>query len=1150
MKGIPGIHKCSCGFDVWGVTVKDMPGCNANIDTAIEEPSPYLSPGNDACFPTYDIEGPKTNLEMHGDIVYPYVEKIITPNVSGARTPNKTWSIYAVKVPSSYPYGSCEQWPHVDSGTYDGDGSWEAPLCVGMEHRVRTIGGDDYHGLDTFRRAYLSKAVYIDGHQAIVTYGITATWLSAYPDADIRSGDPDASSIQHNGTHITMRDHVQINIRDQSTKLFYVGKADGVFRANGSFADDLTYHEWNFYHFIIPGTLGTGFSTIPDAVNCISYGKAYCIHSTYTPNHPTETEYNWGLCRLKYEGSRLSSPGLEYFTTKYDPIGFNPGYGLTMDEPEKLNNSEDHAILLPSHHVYIDSSVLNGDECWVVAKRLDDTPGLVCGQWLNNEYRIGTNDENQATGAADGTLQAGEIKTTIIPLGTPEEEEEFEGEEWENIRVRSYLHKNGKDYVLFTTGGDPVVTGPFTATFEEGDEPDPTYSGTALSGSSYYVDLDTDASSIHNFYRGMRISIVSGMGSGQSELVTSYNATLRQIFVEDGWVTPPNNTSVVEITEVIDQINTGLPEGLKFTTHGSVSGNRWMADTDSAINGTYSGTTNLNVLFEGSCDLVLRTNFTDGGTISFNYRLDNRRSGSRLPDHPDFTELTNIPEPDNYLALYDNGVRVKWWNNTEFSDSGSTFTSEGQYLASYSSSYDVPAGTHTIRFSLIRTWAGGNTKAWLDNIVFPEVMLSDDLEGTKRWMYTGERVVALHNWSWAARDEDTQDSSGNPIEPPVISGRVSTLPDFITADNQGRILVGNPHYIYRFLPDGTLDESHGTKGGVRWTASPNTQTFEPSCWSPEIAWDGTPNLDPPTPDGVADPPWGAMQILPYKDGSYQVRGVNGSLKDITHFPFRKSLYRLEGLRGTREGESFKSACKVYSGDWGQRLHCWTVKNDGKIRIPHIDVAWRQPKFLPSWPDSVADAVSPPYASNFNTANQGSDLGWGWFRPWDATKIPEGSRKARWSATNHFIPRSYSNFWSSRPQFTWMCFTLDPPYDPNVGEGEQPYGYYNPNWEYEEFANWYGPWGSSKWKCYKVRTDPTVPFGFNQYYAYNIPDYVSGLSQLVDVCEEEETEGSEGNQYIHIPLTGIYMGRTSRSDFDIIDEPCPSCSDEPYIPEEE
>lgn len=70
------------------------------------------------------------------------------------------------------------------------------------------------------------------------------------------------------------------------------------------------------------------------------------------------------------------------------------------------------------------------------------------------------------------------------------------------------------------------------------------WSGVANGGSSTTITLDGAASSSDDIYNNNTVSILSGVGAGQTRTIQDYVGSTRVITVSSAWVTPPDDTSV------------------------------------------------------------------------------------------------------------------------------------------------------------------------------------------------------------------------------------------------------------------------------------------------------------------------------------------------------------------------------------------------------------------------------------------------------------------------------------------------------------------------------------------------------------------------------------------------------------------------------
>jgi hypothetical protein len=89
----------------------------------------------------------------------------------------------------------------------------------------------------------------------------------------------------------------------------------------------------------------------------------------------------------------------------------------------------------------------------------------------------------------------------------------------------------------------------------------PWASGTAQSGTSNTIRLPLSAAGgaadLNNFYNGKFVVIMSGTGAGQTRTITAYDGVTRDATVNTAWSTTPDNTSVVEVSELAWSVDSG-----------------------------------------------------------------------------------------------------------------------------------------------------------------------------------------------------------------------------------------------------------------------------------------------------------------------------------------------------------------------------------------------------------------------------------------------------------------------------------------------------------------------------------------------------------------------------------------------------------------
>lgn len=971
---------CCNPFEVWGISARCPNWLQSDNVSAREILVPYDHVGQSA-LPTFNTWGERITKDVR-----PEVREVMP----------QSFMMNAVQVPSSMPYNPCNGTKlFVDSGNDEGDGSFEVTLCKITEHIESPDIETTVDWVEPWRFCFKSRVVYIDNQQSYVTYVVggehlhTAGIAGPMVDTNFRGG-----LLEH-------CDHCQVKISDQSLVRHYhtstcndntlVGTI--MEREYGGFFPEDTLNQGLVAGIGIGGDrTGKQF-----AVNCESFGKDYYIVSSYSPG-----DLRWSVARIKYTGLRLGEPitdghpSMEVFSCGSNivthPVGIGPSMAVTGDNA--LSNP--YIIMLPSRRVYIDSSVLPHDECHVIARSLDSAPPkLVCGQWVNKDYRLGVGSEDELTGVADGTLSASEVQTVIVDKGDAGNQAiiDYPDEDWQDIQVRSYIHMDNQDIALFDVGGDPIISGDIMATFETGvGGYDPYFLDGGLSGTDLHFNIGSHSISEDKF---------------------------------------------------------------------------WIADNAITYSGAYSARSSENDVTLGgdsSISITVQVMGDDDMQMDFWYIHENRSYGSHIPP---FVGLTNSPEVDNTFGIYVNGSIVPI--NIDGVDYPINTPSEG-LGGSLIDNLNVPTnplandpafyttwkhativlspGTNFVRFTRHLVWQdNGHTASWIDNLQFPNLLLGDDYDGRRRYYFDGVMVRAFHDWDWAQHDKDAQT---------VISSRTSTKPDCIMMDDEQRILIGNPHAVVRMTIDGQLDETFCDAGYFRATASPYIPTpSEPPCYDPD-------SRDTVS-DTVVDPPWGAMDIPLAKNGKIQLRGMNASIRDATDIlPSFDGIYRST----TNIKEEFRKITNASSSRWSSRPTCWTLHDDGKVRVPHIQIIWRPTYYTPAWPEAPPYS-NPPYTSYFGDFDGVNLTGkWNHFLIHDDRFIASNSTKARWTANNLIVARQYSDSMSRNPQFVWVRSVDDPPsdpMDPNYWNPDSPYNAADPPQ--------LGPWGSAAWILVQAFFEP-------------------------------------------------------------------------------
>ncbi len=75
--------------------------------------------------------------------------------------------------------------------------------------------------------------------------------------------------------------------------------------------------------------------------------------------------------------------------------------------------------------------------------------------------------------------------------------------------------------------------------------------GLAAAATASTITLDSDASSVNDFYDNDVISIDAGTGEGQQRIITAYNGTTKVATIEPDWITNPDTTSEYIVEEAL-----------------------------------------------------------------------------------------------------------------------------------------------------------------------------------------------------------------------------------------------------------------------------------------------------------------------------------------------------------------------------------------------------------------------------------------------------------------------------------------------------------------------------------------------------------------------------------------------------------------------
>lgn len=978
-----------------------------------------------------------------------------------ARAVNQEWYLYAAKVPGTYPGPAGEDTNRPISSRASGD--WSVEVCSAARHQV--MAPSETQAANKVSMCKGSRAIYIDGQQAYLTYR-TSGWFTEWSPIGGEEALPFLvqNEFQGSGANVNgFGDHHLISIGAQSL----IGTYNVQYLAGrGDNPDDsgLTAMEHVFMADFYPRGINSFHKNI---LNLVPDSTSVAIARQYACN-----TYSFGRYYFIMSSYRPGKDTWSVARVEYDGLGV---FCTEIDTEEKLGNTEvsrtgNYWIVMPAVRTYIDSSVdspEDPDECWVCAlHKSGSTPEIITSRWLSSIYHPGGSDPD--ADFADGTLSSSEVSAgnTILDTSDSELTSRYPEESWDHLQIRCY------NRIYDPTTGHSRDLLLFTTHDDE--------------------DTETIEDIIADFEGG--------------------------------------------------DLDSGLEDAeISFTTGGFNETDGWVSSTTDPDEGSYSArTTFQDVTVVDDVFLSITFQVVSGGYVTFRYRHDNRKYGTRIPP---FTELTNLPEPDNYLDIRLDGALLTESGSFQIDDVNQStsridnvtvpdnFSSESEYLTWRTCKVLVPAGTHTLTWTLHREWQdNGHLVSQIDYVTFPELMVGEDTTSKRRWLFNGTNVQKAEWWAWPANDEESETA---------LTDRGSTAPDFITLDKTGRILYGNPHYVVRLIPNEDdagyykLDTGFGTFRGPGWgsghnggylrfTASPFVQRSqvgetEPGCDAPDPEYTTT--------DVVADPPWGAFQIMPIgAGGDFQVRGANASLRDATNYPFPEETYPYQHpVTGETLYETFRDRSYVREMVyWSQRCSSWTITGDGKVLRPHVEIVWRPTRFTMAYPPGPWP--HPPWQSFFTTAD--SDAFWGHaaMRPRDKLRLSEGSILPRWSNDSYIIPATFTDALMRFPQAIWRrAIGNDPPDD------EEDPNWYDPDWD-DEFG--FGPWPSAKWQLVLARM---IPVGACWVYYTGPNDEIT----LVDeTCADPGDPETPQYSTVFRALT-ISTGGLSRiiptTDFEAVDE---------------
>lgn len=567
--------------------------------------------------------------------------------------------------------------------------------------------------------------------------------------------------------------------------------------------------------------------------------------------------------------------------------------------------------------------------------------------------------------------------------------------------------------------------------------------------------------------------------------------------------------------EIEGNIDSGLPDGVFFTTKGEFGGG-WFPRNDvyftnppdyNVIDFTkWAAKAESSPSFLGLVVLDIEINVVnDNSNISFMWRLDNRATAAEFP-HALLNQVATdgMGGIDKIQFLIDNVV--------VFENDGTTFDVGDPEdwsvyhlfdLATDNPSYLMISGKHKLRWVFRRYTTANNdfpTFAAIDDVQFPEITTADP-EGVP-WYYDGTEARVVKHRIRPARDDTS-----------TLTTPTTIIPHSIAIDREDRIWYGNPHGIIK-LAENNIDKDVEVKFTVVPGEKAPSESVPVECREDRCDVDECDSI-PPEIEAVQDPPWGVFQILPTKK-FIQVRGANASIKDASTLPINFD-HDLEG----RWRFSLFPATGI--GNWNRRAHAWNISSDGKVRLPHIEVVFRYNLNLESYPFKEP-FPNPPYAANILDPATTFPVGWRFHFLRHIKDVENGSLDNRMDDHNFLVSRCYSDAQSRQPQYRWL-------YNPNPDpvEGDDDYT----DWILLNLAEPYPTKKAIIWPIYYPGTGSRKLDSQTMNPSVNYHGNV-GCVKYIDEFEVEQ----EGEALTVGP--NVWLGPSP--DFDAVDCECNCCED--------
>ncbi len=1075
-----------------------------------------------------------------------------------------TWTVNAAKVPTSYPHAGCDDRPPMSSAdpTTPEHEQWSAEIAIAAQIDVLQQEDDDAaNDINNWHFVWWSRAVAVDGSQRHIYYGINGWWTGDTP-----STPPDLTAAYFptavDGT--LSHDIVRVNISDTSDVVTYSTAFLGHKSAELNHAYDPVANPDLFdfpasemdrqYYFMGYETFTAarpdiGLNTATgnaDGQNVYAaqthyVGLNYYFRSTYSPDLTlVDGSARWQVARLQLNSEAPTTP------TCY-----------CSDAWVGQDHVGTYAIALPSVRAFLQSSV-EFDEPRVCAIKVEVNPdydsetdprthlttGLVTGLALNTRTRTTSHVTQDGDNHLvwDGTLNDDDDNVDLNTI-LPPEDGPYAEQEWNDLRIRCYVHYYGKDYLLFTTKDktDPTVT----------------FTPLAIFGADGVGNLN------------------QGLEDAELLFTVEVESTDEILTVNDSYYTDAPDWTMTDPTEW----------AAEFDSSPSVVGRVSLILEDVEVVNDES-----TISFDPRLDN--RAHSLDDPDI----RLNIPATDGTPDNNSDTLEFY-----DNGI------LRWSTWNADATDATPFLNYYSQNHSGDFVTVGGITPGKHKFRWTLKRYTSLNDLQCFIRRIQLPECLGGVDPNAVTAWFVGGDNIVRKMTYrKWPKRDDEQRTdllsrySTVPDFIMPDKQGRVLMM----NAHYVTRVIVDG--IDNEANPDGVLDTTFFDEGFFVCTASPvipeAAKRLNGNCeWVDAIPapidaindpkWGGPQmmvtnsgiqlrgmngSLRDATVDSLGIDRYEGVVIAAGKivtggfdsvvlddnastvDGHYdrkflwitsgnganQHTHITSSLGDgtltlrplLTISPKAGDSYQIRTWP-----EDFGTFLTANGGQgWNRRIHGWTLKHDNHA-IPHLEIIWRITVDRPSYPypptydnpddangpwpidgrmeaDSSVLAVTSPSSTQVTGTHPTTRIRDP--RSPEFTRKISGepdTRKPVWSSLNKIVSRVYGDTGSRRPQFHWA----------------RPLAYYFPDpIEGDPLPS--GPWPSVQWFLTYSYHCPSVGNTIDHRYG------IASGAECVNSPEDEEPDPDDWHYTYddNLFLSGSVFG--GLPDFDAVDCNCDCC----------